>query len=274
MLTLASEKMYAQLATVAVAGLVGAACAEAIEVVSPSKGEMIQGSSTYTVEWTGTGANERFEIDLYYCGSTCTEGDCGDWVTALCPYGDVGCPDSEGDYDVEMPEPMEGKSGSGYKIRVQDINDESESDCSDEFELLESEEADEMIGDGAYLVVTSPEEGDLALAGGEYTVEFDYDNGLGSSSSRFSIDLYRASGSGDCGTYVTSICDKPSIGCKDSKGDYDVVIPSDTASGFYSIRVGNFFDDVFGCSGIFEVYNDDSPMTDSVDGSFSFYYFM
>lgn len=70
-----------------------------------------------------------------------------------------------------MPEPMAGKSGSGYKIRVMDIDDESESDCSDEFELLESEEADEIIGDGAYLVVTSPEEGDLALAGGEYTVE-------------------------------------------------------------------------------------------------------
>lgn len=70
-----------------------------------------------------------------------------------------------------MPEPMDGKSGSGYKIRVANINDESESDCSDEFELLESEEADEMIGDGSYLVVTSPEEGDLALAGGEYTVE-------------------------------------------------------------------------------------------------------
>lgn len=28
---------------------------------------------TYTVEWTGTGANERFEIDLYYCGSNCSE---------------------------------------------------------------------------------------------------------------------------------------------------------------------------------------------------------
>lgn len=99
------------------------------------------------------------------------QDDCGDWVTALCPYGDVGCPDSEGDYDVDMPEPMAGKSGSGYKIRVMDVNDESESDCSDEFELIESEEAEEEIGDTAYLVVTSPEEGDLAMAGGEYTVE-------------------------------------------------------------------------------------------------------
>lgn len=26
---------------------------------------------TYTVEWTGTSANNRFDIDLYYCGSYC-----------------------------------------------------------------------------------------------------------------------------------------------------------------------------------------------------------
>lgn len=28
---------------------------------------------TYTVEWTGTGSDNRFEIDLYYCGSFCME---------------------------------------------------------------------------------------------------------------------------------------------------------------------------------------------------------
>lgn len=33
---------------------------------------------------------------------------------------------------------------------------------------------------------------------------------------RFSIDLYTSDGAGGCGTYVTSICDKSSIGCKDS----------------------------------------------------------
>ena len=48
-------------------------------------------------------------------------------------------------------------------------------------------------------------------------LQFDYDNGVGSKVDRFSIDLYKADGgSGDCGTYVTSICDKESIGCKDS----------------------------------------------------------
>lgn len=46
--------------------------------------------------------------------------------------------------------------------------------------------------------------------------QFDYDNGLGSSVDRFSIDLYSASGTGDCGTFMYTLCDKPSIGCKDS----------------------------------------------------------
>lgn len=28
---------------------------------------------TYTIEWTGTSAGNRFEIDLYHCGSICME---------------------------------------------------------------------------------------------------------------------------------------------------------------------------------------------------------
>lgn len=47
-------------------------------------------------------------------------------------------------------------------------------------------------------------------------VQFDYDNGVGSKVDRFSIDLYTSDGTGDCGTFVTSICDKEAIGCKDS----------------------------------------------------------
>lgn len=41
-------------------------------------------------------------------------------------------------------------------------------------------------------------------------------------------------------------------------GDYDVVIPSDTAAGEYKIRVGRFEDDdLFGCSGTFEIVSED-----------------
>ncbi|CAM9846776.1 unnamed protein product, partial [Hapterophycus canaliculatus] len=114
---------------------------------------------TYTVEWTGGSANNRFEIDLYYCGSVCTEvsESCGEWVTALCPYGEDGCPDNEGDYDVVLPEPLMGTSGSGYKVRVMDVDDPEEEDCSDEFYLMASVEAPETgEPEGPYLFVTSP----------------------------------------------------------------------------------------------------------------------
>lgn len=43
-----------------------------------------------------------------------------------------------------------------------------------------------------------------------------------------------------------------------TEGDYDVEIPVDAPSGMYKIRVGRFEDDdLFGCSGEFEVVGDD-----------------
>ena len=47
-------------------------------------------------------------------------------------------------------------------------------------------------------------------------MQFNYDNGVGSRVDRFKIDLYLSEGTGDCGTWVTNLCDKESIGCKDS----------------------------------------------------------
>ena len=100
------------------------------------------------------------------------QDECGEWVTALCPYGEEGCPDNEGDFDIVMPEPMTGTSGGGYKVRVVDIHDEEDGDCSDEFYLLASDEAPQVgDADGPSLVVTSPAVGDIAEACHEYTVE-------------------------------------------------------------------------------------------------------
>lgn len=49
-------------------------------------------------------------------------------------------------------------------------------------------------------------------------LQFDHDNGVGSRVDRFKIDLYTPGGNsgGDCGTWVTNLCDKEAIGCKDS----------------------------------------------------------
>lgn len=47
-----------------------------------------------------------------------------------------------------------------------------------------------------------------------------------------------------------------------SEGDYDVVIPSSTESGMFSIRVGVFEDDeVYGCSDSFEIIGGESSMS-------------
>lgn len=90
-------------------------------------------------------------------------------MTALCEYGDGGCPDTAGNYDVVMPEPMDGTS-TGYKVRVMDAADESNVDCSSVFTLAASDDEPEGANDRR-LIVTSPEDGDLAYAGEEYTVE-------------------------------------------------------------------------------------------------------
>ncbi|CAM9481468.1 unnamed protein product, partial [Laminaria digitata] len=148
------------------------------------------------------------------------QDDCGEWVTALCPYGEYGCLDDEGKYDIVIPKPTDPTLGFGYRVRVMDAVDESIADCSSEFIVVASNE-DSLVGDDdmgdPHLEVFAAADGDVAFAGGEYTVEFDYDNGVGSKADWFSIGLYMADGgSGDCGTYVTSICDEESIGCKDS----------------------------------------------------------
>ena len=51
----------------------------------------------------------------------------------------------------------------------------------------------------------------------EYSRQFDYYNKVGNREGRFNIDLYESDGKGTCGgVFVTSICDKPEIGCRDT----------------------------------------------------------
>lgn len=57
------------------------------------------------------------------------------------------------------------------KVRVVDIDDEEDGDCSDEFYLMASDEVTTEVSEDYFLTVTSPEEGDVAVAGDEYTVE-------------------------------------------------------------------------------------------------------
>lgn len=64
---------------------------------------------------------------------------------------------------------------SRQQVRVVDIDDEPDADCSDEFFLLASNEAPQVgDADGPSLVVTSPALGDVAEACNEYTVEVSF----------------------------------------------------------------------------------------------------
>ncbi|CAM9225437.1 unnamed protein product [Ascophyllum nodosum] len=246
--------------TCAVIGTVGA-----LEVTAPSTGSVYVAGSTYRVQWEGTGESQ-FAIDLFFCGSSCLPDDCGELVANLCPWGEAGCSDSAGDYDVVMPEPRSGTSNAGYKIRVTDINDEESVDCSEPFTLLPSAETT-TVGevDEPTLVVISPMYGDMAVACMEYTVEWDYDDGFGSATSHFSIDLFEADGLADCGTFYAALCHHESVGCMDSQGDYDIAIPCDVNTGEYKIRVGVFDDDsTFDCSDTFTIIVGSTGTTSSM----------
>ena len=57
------------------------------------------------------------------------------------------------------------------------MSDESNADCSDPFYLLESEDVHNWMNkDGPFLYVTSPQKGDVAVPGDEYTVEVSSEN--------------------------------------------------------------------------------------------------
>ncbi|CAN0212948.1 unnamed protein product [Ascophyllum nodosum] len=240
---------------------------DALKIVAPSEGMTVVANEPYSVGWTGASNDDVFEIDLYFCGSYsfCFEqdDDCGFFIADLCGEAGSDCVQEDGTAEVVMPEPIAAYAGDGgglrtsqggYRVRIQEVGTETFR-CSADFYLMSSDDAAVLGTDGgASLDVVAPNANSMAVAGEEYTVEFDYDNGFGDRVGRFKIDLYISGGDGDCGTWVTSVCDKPERGCHDTQGDYNVIIPATTAAGFYVIRVGLFGEDsVYGCSEPFEV---------------------
>ncbi|CAN0304757.1 unnamed protein product, partial [Ectocarpus sp. 12 AP-2014] len=230
-----------------------------LAVTTPEEDLVVVSGRTFTVRWNQAGStSSRFAIDLYQYQSpyqlqhtsysySMDEDSCGTWVTSLCPYGERGCPDSTGDYDVVLPEPATDLPDSAYRIGVLGVEDGSFG-CSDKFTLT-TEEAASKNADTYFLVVTAPLDGDVAVIGRTYDVQFDYENGVGSSADMFDIDLFTS----DCGTYVTGLCDQ----CKDSGGSHPIFIPMDTDADFYRIRVARVEDPfLFDCSGVFEAVDE------------------
>lgn len=99
---------------------------------------------------------------------------CGFLLASLCVEGEAGCvQDVDGGYDVVLPEPLGGKSGNGYRIRIAEVGGGWENvRCSDDFYLMAS--VDKPIAGevgGPSIAVLSPTKHSVAFAGGEYTIE-------------------------------------------------------------------------------------------------------
>lgn len=102
------------------------------------------------------------------------DGDCGVLIEHLCPEGELGCGrDADGGYDVTMPEPLGGVSGSGYRVRITQVGYSPERvRCSDNFYLVSADELPVLgYGEGPSIAVVSPTADSVAVAGNEYTVE-------------------------------------------------------------------------------------------------------
>lgn len=110
---------------------------------------------------------------LQTCARCSTQDDCGDYVSALCPYGDQGCPDNEGDYDVVFPEPgHDTSSRARYSVRVGTADDPTMYNCSSKFYLMASEDAPQVgDADGPSLEIMSPVEDDVVSVGEVLTVK-------------------------------------------------------------------------------------------------------
>ncbi|CAN0515669.1 unnamed protein product, partial [Ectocarpus sp. 8 AP-2014] len=88
---------------------------EALRVLTPAVAETVVSDMPYIVSWKGASPDDRFEIDLHYCGSYsfCFEeaDECGFWVTNLCAEGDDACMNQDDLMSqVTLPEPVDGHS--------------------------------------------------------------------------------------------------------------------------------------------------------------------
>lgn len=73
---------------------------------------------------------------------------------------------------VTLPEPINGHSNNGYRMRISEVGAEDNFRCSEDFYLMASADADAPgQPNGPTLEVLEPSEDSMAVAGETYTVE-------------------------------------------------------------------------------------------------------
>lgn len=164
---------------------------EEITVVTPSG--PIEAGEDFTVEWAysasggTTGDLNRFSIDLRYCGedgSACSgASSCGDDYAELCT-DEEGCMDSDGSYDVQIPEDA---AAGEYGVKVVLMEDTTVFACSAGFAVTAPADGDVVEAGEASLEVIVP---NYIVAGTPFTAQWDYDDGAGGAEGTFEVNLY------------------------------------------------------------------------------------
>ncbi|CAM9568664.1 unnamed protein product, partial [Hapterophycus canaliculatus] len=222
-------------------------------------GELFTTSFSYSASGGTTGDLTSFDIELRSHASASATTGCGETVFAsLCTRDGGVCMDSDGSYDVQIPE--DAPAGK-YSIKVMLSEDSMVWACTDAFNVT-------LPRDGAGLVVVAGEpaveevQADASASGGllspglPFTARWVYDDGAGDGGEgTFEVNL-NACGAveGDCdtgcGTFSVALCGDDGGGCYDpGTGDYDVLIPADQPLGEYKLEVISTADSgVSGCS--------------------------
>lgn len=138
-----------------------------------------------------TGDLNAFTINLQYCGkdgSDCNadSGACGDEYVSLCPKEDGLCMDSDGMYDIVIPEDAE---AGKYGILVALASAPGTIfGCSNSFDVsADPDDTSSATAGAPTLEAIAP----YYLEVGEaFTARWLYDNGAGDSEGTFEIDLY------------------------------------------------------------------------------------
>lgn len=167
-------------------------------MVTPSNSKEV--GEEFTVEWSysasggTTGDLYSFAITLRDCGSDgsdCSSGSaCGSEYVSLCVLDGGVCMDSDGSYDVQIPE--DAPAGK-YGIRVSLTEDTTVFSCTDAFDVTEPDSS-AWDPDEPSLEVIAP---DYVEAGSPFTAQWIYDDGAGQAGGTFEVSLYACDG-GDC----------------------------------------------------------------------------
>lgn len=181
--------------------LAGAQTVKEISAVTPSAAK--EAGQEFVIKWfyfaagdNTTGDLNSFDIELRSCGpdgSGCLgSAACGNEFASLCTRDDGVCMDSDGSFDVQIPDTAE---PGMYSIKVSLSDDSTVFSCTDAFNVTAAADGTVVVEEGEpSLEVVAPE---YVEAGEPFTAKWVYDDGAGGAEGTFQVSLHTCTG-GDC----------------------------------------------------------------------------